>query len=97
MKAFEITLTVDENTVNRIHDCVHGVFGVSLSQEQLEILIKKGTAGLNIEEEDFVEDLVYTIIKMQIPTYGSSEEYKRKFWAAINEKKEEFLNYLNED
>lgn len=96
MKNFQMTVTVSANTLCRIHDAIYGVFAISLSQEQLEHLIKKSNAEINMDAEDFIDDLVYALVKMKVPMYGSSEEYKESFWHLIEEKKEEFIKWCSE-
>ena len=94
-------IELDKNDLARLHDVIFNVFEVSVTDSQIQKLFKLteiwdgdcDTLGLS----EFMDCITKYFINMKLPMYGSSKEYKDKFWSEIERAKPNFIQYINEN
>ena len=79
----------------RVHDKILDCFDISITKEHLVKLLKLCDNNSLDYPDDIVSDIIYYFTNQRIPTYGDSEEYKNRFWKNVENKKEEFISFIN--
>lgn len=92
-------IELDRNDLNQLQDVIVDIFNVNVNHSQIEKLL---TITFNFDgvvdtlgRDDFADDICKHFIKMRVPRYGDSKEFKDKFWLEIENSKSNFIEFIN--
>ena len=91
-------IELDEQDVNTLIDTINNVFNVEVTEPQLEKLLTLCPDWDGIVDTlgrgDVIDSICQHFIGMDVPMYGSPQEYKDTFYDQIERSKKHFLEFI---
>ena len=92
-------IEVSDNSLAHIHDRIWDIFHIHVTHDQIAKLLEldpdyDGTADTHIIS-DLMNVICDKFIGMDIPTYGSSEDYKQEFWAKVEIFTDDLVKFIS--
>lgn len=81
---------------DKLHDSIYDLFEIDASQKQLLLLLNLvfDTETVPLQNDDIIDAICLKYLGMQVPRYGSTEDYKNSFYSIADLKSSEILTDL---